>query len=143
MFETKKDYNETEMRTLIELLCGSIAIKEQALSSKISLSITFKSSSLLTSNPDIIFCNIRLAYMTIVELFRIVSSLYQAICCNVQNASHLLTFRSCLNVLFQLITIFTKCMNEDNVIKCKPIQATFCQMWRKNQDQGCAILPKN
>ena len=28
MFETKKDDNETEMRTLIELLCGSIAIKE-------------------------------------------------------------------------------------------------------------------
>ena len=37
MFETKKDYNETEMRTLIELLYGSIAIKEQALSSKIFL----------------------------------------------------------------------------------------------------------
>ena len=35
MFETKKDYNETEMRALIELLDGSIAIKEQALSSKI------------------------------------------------------------------------------------------------------------
>ena len=34
MFETKKDYNETEMRTLIELLYGSIAIKEQALSGK-------------------------------------------------------------------------------------------------------------
>ena len=32
MFETKKDYNETEMRTLIELLFGSIAVKEQALS---------------------------------------------------------------------------------------------------------------
>ena len=29
MFETKKDYNETEMRTLIELLYGSIAVKEQ------------------------------------------------------------------------------------------------------------------
>ena len=37
MFETKKDYNETEMRTLIELLYGSIAIKEQALNSKIFL----------------------------------------------------------------------------------------------------------
>ena len=37
MFETKEDYNETEMRTLIVLLYGSIAIKEQALSSKISL----------------------------------------------------------------------------------------------------------
>ena len=37
MFETKKDYNETEMRTLIELLYGSIAIKEQALSSNIFL----------------------------------------------------------------------------------------------------------
>ena len=37
MFETKEDYNETEMRTLIELLYGSIAIKEQALSSKIYL----------------------------------------------------------------------------------------------------------
>ena len=37
MFETKKDYNETEMRTLIELFYGSIAIKEQALSSKIFL----------------------------------------------------------------------------------------------------------
>ena len=37
MFETKKDFNETEMRTLIELLYGSIAIKEQALSSKIFL----------------------------------------------------------------------------------------------------------
>ena len=36
MFETKKDY-ETEMRTLTELLYGSIAIKEQALSSKIFL----------------------------------------------------------------------------------------------------------
>ena len=35
MFETKKDYNETEMRTLIELLYGSIAIKEQTLSIKI------------------------------------------------------------------------------------------------------------
>ena len=34
MFETKKDYNETEMRTLIELLYGSIAMREQALSSK-------------------------------------------------------------------------------------------------------------
>ena len=33
MFETKKDYNKTEMRTLIELLYSSIAIK--ALSSKI------------------------------------------------------------------------------------------------------------
>ena len=37
MFETKKDYNETEMGTLIERLYGSIAIKEQALSSKIFL----------------------------------------------------------------------------------------------------------
>ena len=37
MFETKKDYNETEMRTLIELLYSSIAVKEQALSSKIFL----------------------------------------------------------------------------------------------------------
>ena len=37
MFETKKDYNETEMRTLTELLYSSIAIKEQALSSKIFL----------------------------------------------------------------------------------------------------------
>ena len=37
MFETKKDDNETEMRTLTELLYGSKAIKEQALSSKIFL----------------------------------------------------------------------------------------------------------
>ena len=37
MFETKKDYKETEMWTLIELLYGSIAVKEQALSSKIFL----------------------------------------------------------------------------------------------------------
>ena len=37
MFETKKDYNKTEMRTLIELLYSSIAIKEQALSSKMFL----------------------------------------------------------------------------------------------------------
>ena len=37
MFETKKDYNETEMRTLIELLYSSIAIKEQALSCKMFL----------------------------------------------------------------------------------------------------------
>lgn len=37
MFETKKDYNETEMRTLIELLYGSIAIKELVLRSKIFL----------------------------------------------------------------------------------------------------------
>ena len=37
MFETKKDYNETEMTPLIELLYVSIAIKEQALSSKIFL----------------------------------------------------------------------------------------------------------
>ena len=34
MFETKKDYNETELRTLIELLYSSIAIKEQDLSNK-------------------------------------------------------------------------------------------------------------
>ena len=33
----RKDYNKTEMRTLIKLLYGSIAMKEQALSSKISL----------------------------------------------------------------------------------------------------------
>ena len=37
MFKTKKDYNKTEMRTLIELLYGSMAIKELALSSKIFL----------------------------------------------------------------------------------------------------------
>ena len=37
MFETKKDNNETETRTLVEVLYGSIAIKEQALSSKIFL----------------------------------------------------------------------------------------------------------
>ena len=37
MFETKKDYNENEMRTLNELLYGTRAIKEQALSSKIFL----------------------------------------------------------------------------------------------------------
>ena len=37
MFETKKDKNETEMRTLIELLYSSVAIREQALSSKIFL----------------------------------------------------------------------------------------------------------
>ena len=37
MFKTKKDYSETEMGTLIELLYGSIAIKEQALSNKIFL----------------------------------------------------------------------------------------------------------
>ena len=37
MFETKKDFDETEMRTLIELLYDSIAIKERALSSKIFL----------------------------------------------------------------------------------------------------------
>ena len=37
MFKTKKDDNENEMRTLIELLYGSVAIKEQALSSQIFL----------------------------------------------------------------------------------------------------------
>ena len=37
MFETKKDHNETEMRTVIELLYSSIAMKEQALSRKIFL----------------------------------------------------------------------------------------------------------
>ena len=38
MFEAKKDNNKTEMRTLTELLYGSIAVKqEQALSSKIFL----------------------------------------------------------------------------------------------------------
>ena len=41
MFETKKDYNETEMRTLIELLYSSIAIKEQALSGKMFLWVHF------------------------------------------------------------------------------------------------------
>ena len=33
MFETKKDYDENEMRTLIELLYVSVAMKELALSS--------------------------------------------------------------------------------------------------------------
>ena len=47
MFETKKDYNETEMRTLIELLYSSIAIKEQALSSKIFLWVKMSFISLL------------------------------------------------------------------------------------------------
>ena len=42
MFETKKDYSETEMRTLIELPYGSTAIKEQALSSKIFLWLSSK-----------------------------------------------------------------------------------------------------
>ena len=42
MFETKKDHNETGMRTLIELVYGSIAMKEQALSSKIVLWVSLK-----------------------------------------------------------------------------------------------------
>ena len=50
MFETKKDYNETEMRTLIELLYGSIAIKEQALSSNIFLWDNLTSRSLFKIN---------------------------------------------------------------------------------------------
>ena len=37
MLETKKDDNHTKMRTLVELLYSSIAIKEQTLSSKIFL----------------------------------------------------------------------------------------------------------
>ena len=42
MFEIKKDYNETEMKTLIEFLYGSIAIKDYALSSTIFLWLVVK-----------------------------------------------------------------------------------------------------
>ena len=54
MFETKRKYNETEMRTLIELLYGSIAVQEQALSSKIFLwvSITWEELRLALFIPQ-------------------------------------------------------------------------------------------
>ena len=68
MFETKKDSNETEMRTLIELLYGSVAIKEQALSCKIFLwgvqSITKLSTHLMIWFSLVLFpsplCNVTL-----------------------------------------------------------------------------------
>ena len=54
MFETKKDYNETEMRTLIELLYGSIAIKELwAVKFSSGLTATAKGSiAIMNSNGD-------------------------------------------------------------------------------------------
>ena len=62
MFETKKDYNKTEKRTLIELLYSSITIKEQALSSKIFLWIqSFQPSEATDTTKD------PMSYMYIIQ----------------------------------------------------------------------------
>ena len=54
MFETKKDYDKTEMRTLIELLYGSIAVKEQALSSKIFFWVVSEISKTFFESEDML-----------------------------------------------------------------------------------------
>ena len=91
MFETKKYYHETKMRALIELLYGSIAVKEQVLSSEIFLWVCL---------PDfvdlVIFCIYTIGSLHKVFYFE---NWPDALCCSC--VSYFLLARSALCSLLQ------------------------------------------